>query len=159
MANAYIGLGSNLDDPLGQVNTALKALDALPETSVCRTSRWYRTPPLGPSDQPDFVNGAALIETALKPKALLAALQQIESNQGRIRSQHWGPRTLDLDILLYNRETIQEPDLRIPHPGLTSRAFVLMPLRDIDPTLVLPNGESVSALLEKVSTEGIVALS
>lgn len=147
----YIGLGSNLDDPLSQLVTACEALttsDAI--TLECR-SPWYRSKAVGP-EQPDYVNGVACLQTTLPPEALLDRLQEQENRQGRIRIQHWGPRTLDLDLLLYGDQTINTPRLTVPHPWLHTRNFVLQPLADIAPDLTLPNGDTVASLLSAVGT-------
>lgn len=156
---AYISLGSNLSNPQQQVNTAVSELNEMPHTNVTGLSHWYRTLPMGPQDQPDYINGVAKLETTLFPEQLLTALQQIENAHFRERKEHWGARTLDLDILLYGNQTIDLPNLKIPHPGITTRNFVLLPLADIDPLLVLPNGTTLSSLLESCPSEGIVRLS
>lgn len=136
----YIGLGSNLDQPILQLNRALASLKALPDTQFVSVSRFYHTAPVGLIDQPDFVNAVACLKTTLSPHGLLDALHAIENTQGRIRVQKNGPRTIDLDLLLYGEEVIAEPHLTIPHPRLHTRAFVLVPLLEIAPELVLPNG-------------------
>lgn len=128
---ASVGLGSNLDDPIAQIRRACAALANLPESRLLATSSLYRTPPMGPPDQPDYVNAAALLETRLAPLALLDALQAIEAAQGRVRAERWGPRTLDLDLLLYGEARIETPRLTVPHPGLPERDFVLVPLREV----------------------------
>lgn len=156
---AYIGLGSNLNNPQQQVLSAITALGALSETAIIAVSPWYRSAPMGPSDQPDYINGVAKLTTALSPHTLLKALQQIERSHHRVRKEHWGPRTLDLDILLYGNLTIEHPDLQVPHPGMAERNFVLRPLADIAPQLVLPNGIQLAELLEICPSEGIVRLS
>lgn len=152
MVRAYIGLGSNLGDPAGQLRSALRALAALPETRLAARSSLYRSAPLGPVDQPDYVNGVAALETFLTPLALLERLNAIEAAQGRVRDgQRWGPRTLDLDLLLYGDERIDSPRLSLPHPGLGQRDFVLVPLYEIAPDLTLPWGEP---LKERVAACG-----
>ena len=136
---AYVGLGSNLEDPPSQVRRAFQALAALPACRCVARSPWYRTAPVGgPSGQPDYLNAVAALDTALDPDALLAALQEIESAQGRMRNVRWGPRTLDLDLLLYGTLIRDDPRLTLPHPRLHERAFVLYPLYDIAPTLLHP---------------------
>jgi 2-amino-4-hydroxy-6-hydroxymethyldihydropteridine diphosphokinase len=145
---AYIGIGSNLADPGSQVRRALQALDTLPHSRCTARSPLYRSKPLGPPEQPDYLNAVAELVTELPALALLAALQTIENNHGRVRSQHWGPRTLDLDILLYGDLIVHEPCLTIPHPRLPERAFVLYPLRDIAPALKLPDGRELQTLLQ-----------
>lgn len=134
----YVGLGSNLDEPLIQVNRAIEALRQHPAIHLLRRSPWYGSKAVGPGDQPDFVNGVIELETTLEPAALLTVLQGIEQAQGRIRTLRWGARTLDLDILLYGNLCHDSPDLQIPHPRLAERAFVLAPLADLAPDLTLP---------------------
>jgi 2-amino-4-hydroxy-6-hydroxymethyldihydropteridine diphosphokinase len=150
MTSTYIALGSNLDQPLQQLKTAILGLQALPDTSLITVSRFYQTTPVGFLNQPDFINAVAYLETTLSPQNLLAALQKIENNQGRIRKEKNGPRTLDLDILLYGDQTIAEANLVIPHPRMQERAFVLVPLLEIAPHLILPDGKSVQACLIKL---------
>lgn len=159
----YISIGSNLDEPRQQVIAAISELENIPNTNVITVSPWYCSSPMGPQDQPDYINGVAQLETTLDPQQLLQALQNIENTHHRKRQEHWGARTLDLDILLYGTQIVDQPDLQIPHPGLTTRNFVLLPLADIDPQLVLPNGTPhgipLVTLLEICSSEGIVRLS
>jgi 2-amino-4-hydroxy-6-hydroxymethyldihydropteridine diphosphokinase len=125
---AYIGLGSNLQQPIQQVKQALLHLAELPQTHLLNASPLYRSAPLGPADQPDYINAVAALATRLSPLALLDALQTIERQQGRVREgERWGPRTLDLDLLLYAEQKIQNDRLRVPHPGLGERNFVLYP--------------------------------
>ncbi|RLA44511.1 MAG: 2-amino-4-hydroxy-6-hydroxymethyldihydropteridine diphosphokinase [Gammaproteobacteria bacterium] len=148
MTAAYIALGSNLQDPLTQLRSAVSALDKLPGSRVERTSSIYRSTPVGPVTQPDYLNAVLLLTTVLSPLRLLDALQQIEQEQGRVRGVRWGPRTLDLDILLYNDQHIDSPRLAIPHPALQQRNFVLYPLFEIsDANLVLPDGAVLDTLV------------
>lgn len=142
----FIGIGSNLQDPLQQVIAATEQLQQLPETIFLQASSCYQSPPLGPPDQPNFINRVVSLETQLFPEPLLDCLQAIENAQGRVRLQHWGPRVIDLDILLYGEQIIASPRLTIPHAGLKERAFVLYPLAEIAPDLILPSGESVLKL-------------
>ncbi len=136
---AYIGIGSNLDDPERQVRIAFEMLNDLPGCRVARQSSLYRSAPFGPVDQPDFVNAVAELETAVPPDILLACLKETERVQGRTASgERWGPRVLDLDLLVYGDQTIDQPDLQVPHPGIRERNFVLLPLREIAPHLVIP---------------------
>ena len=128
---AFIGLGSNLDDPAMQVRRALEALDGVHDTRVAGVSRLYRSSPLGPPGQPDYVNAVAAVETLLPAHALLDALQGIETLQGRVRGERWGPRIIDLDILTYGERRIEDERLSIPHPGIAVRPFVLRPLADL----------------------------
>ncbi|MBP0049754.1 2-amino-4-hydroxy-6-hydroxymethyldihydropteridine diphosphokinase [Marinobacterium sp. AK62] len=137
---AYIGLGSNLDDPQQQVSQALQELDGIERTEVCTTSALYRSDPVGPPGQPDYVNAVAALETELAPEALLDALQAIEQAHQRVRKIHWGPRTLDLDILLYGNQVIRTERLTVPHAWMLERNFVLWPLAEIAPDLQLPDG-------------------
>ncbi len=140
MIRTYIALGSNLNDPLGQVEKALQHLRQLPHCELGAISPWYRSKAVGPGAQPDYINGAAEIGTSLDAEQFLKALQQIEALQGRTRQTHslqtrWGPRTLDLDLLLYGEALINTPFLQVPHPRMKERNFVLYPLYDINPTL------------------------
>ena len=156
---AYIGIGSNLDDPEKQVRGAIDALKRLPRTTFVRGSRLYRTAPWGKADQPAFVNAAAAVSTALSPRELLDALLAIERAHGRERGgERWGPRVIDLDILVYGDARIDEPGLHVPHPHLAERAFVLLPLADLDPDLEIPGQGRVRALVDRVDTTGCTAL-
>lgn len=155
-ATAYIGIGSNLAEPLQQVQTAIDSLQHTPQITVLAVSPWYGSHPVGgPAEQPDYINGAACLRTTLSPHALLDALQAIEQQQHRVRNERWGARTLDLDLLLYNEHNIHDDRLTVPHPRLHERAFVLAPLLDIAPQLTLPNGCSVASLLSALSSEGL----
>lgn len=151
----YLGLGSNLDDPVRQVTRALEALNAHPAIRLASRSSFFGSKAIGPGVQPDFVNAAAKIETTLPPAQLLTALQTIENLQGRERSLRWAARTLDIDILLFGAQVINELDLQVPHPRIAERAFVLLPLQEIAPDLRLPNGTSVASLLDYVSTDDV----
>lgn len=155
----YIGLGSNLDQPLQQLRDAVIELTSLPGTRLMTLSSWYRSAPMGPQDQPDFINGIAELHTSLSPRELLEALQAIEQAHLRRKDQHWGPRTLDLDILLYGEQVIDETDLQIPHPGIHLRSFVLLPLAEIAEQLIFPDGTSLISYLENCPSDGIVRLS
>jgi len=146
---AYIGLGSNLQNPIQQLQQALISLKALPQTQLACVSSFYRSAPLGPADQPDYCNAVAALDTALAPLALLNALQSIEQAQGRLRGERWGARTLDLDILLFGGQIIESERLSVPHPQMQHRAFVLWPLAEIAPNLVLPNGQFLTDWLAK----------
>jgi 2-amino-4-hydroxy-6-hydroxymethyldihydropteridine diphosphokinase len=158
MVTACVALGSNLDNPRARVERGFEALAALPDTVVRARSRLYRTPPWGILEQPDFVNAAARLETALAPRQLLDALLAIEAAAGRVRGVTNGPRTLDLDLLLYGDQVIAVPGLVVPHPRLHQRAFVLLPLADVAPELEVPGQGRVAELLERVDTAGCVAL-
>ncbi|MBS3804729.1 MAG: 2-amino-4-hydroxy-6-hydroxymethyldihydropteridine diphosphokinase [Oleiphilaceae bacterium] len=143
---AYIGLGSNLAEPLNQLAKAITELAALPKTTLLGQSPFYRSTPVGPQDQPDFVNGAVSLRTGLTALELLDHLQAIEQRQGRERTRVWGPRTLDLDLLLFGRKVIESPRLIVPHTELPNRDFVLQPLLDLDAELTLPDGRKVANL-------------
>ena len=156
---SYIGLGSNLDNPELQLDTALAALDDIHDTSLVKYSSFYRSIPLGPGDQPDFINAVALLDTHLTAGQLLSQSQLIENRQGRVRDgQRWGPRILDLDILLYGDQVIDEPGLTVPHPGIKYRNFVLMPLLELAPDLEIPGLGRVDELLDAVGCAGITKL-
>ena len=153
---AYIGVGSNLDDPPAQVLRAFAKLAELPRTKVILTSPIYRTRPFGPVEQPDYANAVAGLLTQLPPHELLSALQWIEAAQGRPKErQHWGPRIIDLDLLVYGRERLDDPDLTVPHPGIVERNFVLYPLADIAPDLDIPGLGRVTELKGRVTSEGL----
>jgi 2-amino-4-hydroxy-6-hydroxymethyldihydropteridine diphosphokinase len=145
---AWIGLGSNLEDPLAQVSTALQELKLLPDTTLAARSSLYRSDPVGPPGQPDYINAVAALDTRLEPEALLDALQAIEQMHQRVRKIHWGPRTLDLDLLLYGDQVISTPRLIVPHAYMTERNFVLWPLAELAPELILPDGRPLNTLLQ-----------
>jgi 2-amino-4-hydroxy-6-hydroxymethyldihydropteridine diphosphokinase len=130
---AYVGLGANLGDPAGQIAEALSRLAAAEEVEVAAVSTFYRNPPLGPPDQPWYVNAVARVRTRLTAEELFRVLQQLEVSLGRTRGERWGPRVLDLDLLLYGGEVILTPELQVPHPEMHRRAFVLVPLAEIAP--------------------------
>jgi 2-amino-4-hydroxy-6-hydroxymethyldihydropteridine diphosphokinase len=149
-----VGLGSNLGDREGAIRAALERLAALPNVAVAAVSRLRETDPVGVTDQPRFLNGAAAIDTTLSPRALLAALLDVERSLGRTREgARYGPRTIDLDLLLYGDEAVDEPGLRVPHPRLHERAFALEPLLDLDPHLAVPGRGPVSTLLRNLQSE------
>lgn len=155
----YLGLGANLAQPVAQLQQAVQALKQLPSTTLAAVSDFYASKPMGPQDQPDYVNAVAAIDTTLLPEQLLDALQQIEQLQGRTRkAERWGPRTLDLDILLYGNQVINTPRLTVPHYGLRLREFVLYPLHDIAPALSLPDGTVLSSLLAQVPLNSLQKL-
>ncbi|WP_028996057.1 2-amino-4-hydroxy-6-hydroxymethyldihydropteridine diphosphokinase [Azonexus hydrophilus] len=158
MSLAYIALGANLGDPAATVNAAFAALDQLPQSRLLAKSALYRTAPVGIADQPEFVNAAALIDTTLAPEALLDALLGIEQAFGRVRAERNGPRTLDLDILLYDDLMLATPRLTLPHPRLHLRAFVLQPLADLAPDLAIPGRGRLAAWLPAVANQGICRL-
>lgn len=157
MSRAWIGLGSNRDEPARQVKRALTEMDALANTRVLRHSRLYRTPPWGPvAGQPDYANAVAEVETELTPEALLRAVLAIEAAHGRVRRERWGPRTLDLDLLLYDDLIMDTIKLTLPHPRLAERAFVLVPLAELAPSLRVPGVGPVAELLARVDATGVV---
>ena len=158
MNTAYVALGANLDDPAATVRAAFAALANLPDSRIVHCSSLYRTAPVGIADQPEFINAVAELETSLAPEALLDALLEIEQRFGRIRAERNGPRTLDLDLLLYNDQYLDLPRLTLPHPRLHLRAFVLQPLAEIAPDLKLPGRGTVAAWLPAVANQGIVRL-
>lgn len=158
MVNAFIGLGSNLDDPKGHVVQALKELSEVPNSQLLLASKLYLSKPVGPQNQDDFVNAVALISTELDAHALLNELQALEQKHQRVRIQHWGPRTLDLDLLLYGNENIHSARLTVPHVEIANRSFVLQPLAEIAPELIFPNGIALQELLRQCPTDGLVSL-
>ncbi|MFZ7159368.1 2-amino-4-hydroxy-6-hydroxymethyldihydropteridine diphosphokinase [Avibacterium avium] len=149
MKQVYIALGSNLATPVQQLENALQALQQLPHSQLVAVSHFYQSKPLGPQDQPDYVNAVACLATALAPLDLLDQLQRIEQEQGRVRLRRWGERTLDLDILLYGNEIIQSERLTVPHYDMQHREFVIVPLYDIAPNLTLPDGKNVADLVQQ----------
>jgi 2-amino-4-hydroxy-6-hydroxymethyldihydropteridine diphosphokinase len=163
MPRAYIGLGSNLDNPVAQLDRALTALADMPDTTLVSTSSLYRSPAMlmaGAPPQPDYINAVAAIDTRLEPIVLLDALQAIENQQGRERGeQRWMARTLDLDLLLYDQKTIKIARLTVPHPGLVERNFVLYPLHQIAPDLIVPGHGTLAGLLQSCSDNTLTQLS
>lgn len=157
---AYVGLGSNLDDPRRQVAEALKELEALPESRLLAHSSLYRSQPVGPADQPDYINAVAALTTALTPEALLDGLQSLENRHGRLRTgERWGPRTLDLDLLLYADRRLDTVRLQLPHPRMAERAFVLVPLAEIAPgDLTIPGAGRLDLLLSRLSEDVVERL-
>ena len=158
VVTAFIGIGSNLDNPLLQVQTALRELAELPNTELIQSSSLYRTPPMGPPGQPDYINAVVELATALGPIDLLDQLQALEATHGRVRDIHWGPRTLDLDLLLYGNQAIYTARLSVPHPGIAERPFVVLPLAEIAPTLEIPSLGPISALRAALHRASIVRL-
>ena len=159
MIKAYIALGSNLENPGLQLQRAVDEIDSAADVHVTGCSRLYQSVPLAgenvPEDQPDYCNAVVEIETTLKPIELLDAMQAIENNHGRVRSVRWGPRTLDLDILLYGNETIETERLTVPHYQMHVRNFVLCPLFDIAPELTMPDGRAISGLMHETGLDGL----
>lgn len=158
-ARAYIGLGSNLHDPVHQVRQAFEALGGILSSCCVARSPLYRSAPAGgPPDQPDYINAVAALDTGLTPGQLLAVLRAMELAQGRVRTVRWGPRILDLDLLLYDELVIDDPRLTLPHPRLHERAFVLYPLYDIAPSLTIPGKGSLRELRANCSEHGLIRL-
>ena len=152
--SCYIGLGSNLDKPIYQVMTALQELDKIPNSKITAISSIYRSKPVGPEDQPHFINAVAKLSTLHPPEVLLTILQQHEETQGRVRhprQKRWGPRVIDLDMLLYEQEIIETESLSLPHPEIANRSFVVVPLYELDPELIIPGEpeQPIKPLYEK----------
>ena len=150
---AFVGLGSNLGDREATVREALGQISQIPDTTLVRVSSLYDSEPVGPEEQPDFVNAVAQLDTELTARQLLWNLLLIEKRLGRVRTQRWGPRTIDLDLLLLGDEVVEDDDLKVPHPEITRRAFVLAPLAELEPGLIHPlTGQSVTAHLAQLHT-------
>ena len=159
MVKVFIGLGSNLDEPQVQLQSAIDQLKKTEFIDFIKTSHFYLSKPMGPQDQPDFVNAVVELNTSLTAEKLLDTLQEIENSQGRVRSQHWGPRTLDLDILLYGGEVIKTERLTVPHSGISERNFVLYPLNDlVNSDFEIPNIGNINELLANCTTNGLKRL-
>ena len=157
MSSAYIALGSNLSDPANQLRAAVRQLDTLPHCRVTGVSSAYRSAAVGPGEQPDYLNAVVELTTSLSPPQLLSATQAIEQSQGRVREQRWAARTLDLDILLYGCEEIDTQSLKIPHPRMAERNFVLYPLAEIaGKQLMLPSGGVLESLLADCPPDDLV---
>lgn len=158
--HAFIGIGANLGDPVAQVFQACVRLARdVPETRLVVRSRLYRNPPMGPQDQPDYVNAVAWLRTRLEPADLLVELQAVEKALGRHRDgTRWGPRKLDLDILLYGMRVIDRPGLRIPHPGIAERDFVLLPLLELAPDLEIPGHGPLASLCRNLPSERLISI-
>ena len=155
---AYVALGSNLNDPRARVYEAVERLVLLPESRLVLRSRLYETRPMGPQNQAHFVNAAAGLLTRLSARELLEGLLEIERAMGRDRQERWGPRVIDLDLLWMPGAAIEEPGLTLPHPGVSTRNFVLYPLADITPTLAIPGHGTVSELVLRAGDDGISVL-
>ncbi|OPL08897.1 MAG: hypothetical protein AVO33_08250 [delta proteobacterium ML8_F1] len=150
----YLGLGANLGDPLKNLREGIRRLGSHPEIEILKQSSFYKTAPWGKKDQPPFVNLCLKIATDLGPEELLGVTQGIEKAMGRIKKEQWGPRPIDIDILLYGDLELLTENLKIPHPHMTQRAFVLVPLREIEPELKI-QGEAIAGYLETIGEEGI----
>ncbi|EPC4046158.1 2-amino-4-hydroxy-6-hydroxymethyldihydropteridine diphosphokinase [Enterobacter mori] len=154
MTLAYIAIGSNLASPLEQVNAAVQALGEIPQSRIVAVSSFYRTPPLGPQDQPDYLNAAVVLDTDLDAETLLDNTQRIELQQGRVRkAERWGPRTLDLDLMLFGNEIINTERLTVPHYDMKNRGFMLWPLFEVAPDLTFPDGIPLRDILDKLHAE------
>lgn len=151
---AWLGLGGNLGDPQSAMAKALQAIDADPRTRVVAVSSVYRTPPWGKTDQPDFLNAVAGVDTGRSPQELLDLCLAAEKGLKRVRAERWGPRTIDIDILLFGERTIDETRLEVPHPRMTQRAFVLLPLAEIQPELKI-GARTVAQFLATLDMKGI----
>ncbi len=159
MQRCFIALGSNQAEPVAQVNRAFDELQRLPQSRLVARSSLYRSAPLGPQDQPAFINAVAMLDTLLAPEALLDALQAIEQRAGRIRkAERWGPRILDLDLLLYANQMIETPRLQVPHYHMHARSFVLYPLAELAADLSMPDGTRLQDLLNDCSATGLERL-
>ncbi|WP_018692039.1 2-amino-4-hydroxy-6-hydroxymethyldihydropteridine diphosphokinase [Algicola sagamiensis] len=155
----YIGIGANLNDPKNQVLRAIEAIRAIPKVNHVSASSLYGSQPMGPQDQPDYINAVVAVETTLSPHDLLHACQHIEQEHGRVRkAERWGPRALDLDMILYGNQVIETEELTVPHYGMKVRSFVLYPLAEIAPDLTLPDKTALSDLLEQVPTSDLTTL-
>jgi|TARA_B100000929_G_scaffold287528_1_gene274379 2-amino-4-hydroxy-6-hydroxymethyldihydropteridine diphosphokinase len=155
---AYIGLGSNLEVPKEQIKRALVALNDTTDIEVSGLSSLYRSKPLDGSDQPDYINAVCRVKTHLSALELLYVCQGIESKQHRVRDERWGPRTIDLDIILYGTQVIASKKLVVPHPEMMNRAFVLVPLKEIEPNLIVPILGSLTGLIDKIDTSKLIKL-
>ncbi|BDU36132.1 2-amino-4-hydroxy-6-hydroxymethyldihydropteridine diphosphokinase [Vibrio nigripulchritudo] len=156
MITVYIAVGSNLSDPVTQALQGIEALKSIPNTELVRASSLYSSTPMGPQNQPDYINAVVEVQTSLTPLELLDSTQKIELEQGRVRKdERWGPRTLDLDIVLYGNEVIDSERLTVPHYGMKIREFVLYPLAEIAPSLTLPDGTQLQTLLKQVDRNGL----
>ena len=149
----FLGLGSNLGDRLANLQAAVDALQAEPGLRVAASSRVWETTPVGGPPQPDYLNAVVRIETDLSARDLLDVARRVESRMGRIRKERWGARTIDVDVLLFDEEQIDEPDLVVPHPRMTERAFVLLPLLELEPDPMLPDGTRLKDV--RVETDGV----
>lgn len=158
MIEVYIGLGSNLQDSIYQVRCAVAAIKALEQIEVMNTSSLYQTPPWGKTDQPAFINAILKIKTTYSAIELLYKLQEIEKAQGKCITVKWGPRVIDCDLLLYGEERIHSPTLIVPHPDMKCRGFVLLPLMEISPDLILPSQEKIADLLKQCDCSNIIKI-
>lgn len=151
----FIGLGSNLADPISQVKQAIRDLQVLPQIRMIACSSLYKSPPMGPQDQPDYINAVVEVDTDLTPHILLDHLQSVEQQHGRVRQRRWGERTLDLDLLLYGEHVLDDDRLKVPHPGIAERSFVLYPLAELAEDLLIPNMGKINFLLKQCPRDGL----
>ncbi|WP_372761257.1 2-amino-4-hydroxy-6-hydroxymethyldihydropteridine diphosphokinase [Pseudoalteromonas sp.] len=159
MYRVYLGLGANLNSPKAQLDNAVMALKKLPNCEFIAVSHYYASKPMGPQDQPDYINAVACIDTTLAPQQLLDLTQAIELEHGRVRkAERWGPRTLDIDLLLFDEQMINTERLTVPHYGLTEREFVVFPLLELAPELILPSGISLQAIANKLPLNNLQQL-
>ncbi len=154
-STVFVGLGANLNDPVRQLHTAIREIDEIPEAALAKISSFYQTAPVGIVDQPPFVNAVVCVHTTLSPHDLLRHLEAIETSHGRVRAEKNGPRTLDLDILIFNEWRINDTKLVTPHPRMHERAFVLVPLLEIAPEVYIPGKGPAVAALAKLDTGGV----
>ncbi|MAJ91417.1 MAG: 2-amino-4-hydroxy-6-hydroxymethyldihydropteridine diphosphokinase [Legionellales bacterium] len=158
MTIAYIGLGSNMNSPVKQIKSAITSIEEIISTKIIGMSSLYKSKPVGPQNQDDYINAVIKIETKLVPYQLLECLHDIEEKHGRIRKEHWGPRILDLDILIFGNEIMVDEKLTIPHPEIENRSFVLAPLIEIDPDCIIPKKGLASDLLATIGKDNIVQI-
>ena len=158
MTIAYIGLGSNMNSPVKQIKSAITSIEEIISTKIIGVSSLYKSKPVGPQNQDDYINAVIKIETKLVPYQLLECLHDIEEKHGRIRKEHWGPRILDLDILIFGNEIMVDEKLTIPHPEIENRSFVLAPLIEIDPDCIIPKKGLASDLLATIGKDNIVQI-
>lgn len=160
ITTAYIGLGSNLSEPIHQIQNAIKQIKKIAQSKVVSVSSLYLSKPMGPQDQDDYINAVLALETSLNAIELLDSLQAIENEAGRVRKENrWGARVLDLDIILFGDEIIQTDRLTVPHYGMNEREFVIIPLAEITPTLILPNGHKIQEISQTIPKNSMVRLS
>ena len=152
-----IGLGGNLGDPVASMRQALKTIDANPACKVTQVSSFWRTPPWGKTDQPDFINACAEVETSLSPQGFLSLCLETEKVLKRVRTERWGPRSIDIDILFFGERTIREEGLTVPHPRIAERAFVLVPLAEIAPDQML-DGKTIRDRAVEIDRTGLFRL-
>lgn len=155
MHTVYLSLGSNIGDRLYYLKQALREISNTSDIKIQKNSPVYETEPVGDPNQDKFLNMVCMIQTNLKPLELLQVLMNVEKRLGRVRTRRWGPRTIDIDILLYDKEQIKHPDLIIPHPHMKNRAFVLIPLKEITPDIVFPDGDKLEDVLEAIQNQGV----